>query len=67
MNAAVDATLTPTRVSVGAGRVRYLAGSAWLDVGAEDVLGSPLQAEVVRGLSVLLTGQIELQILFTEL
>lgn len=45
----------------------YLPGGSWLDVSGADVLGPPLQTEVVGRLFVLLTGQIELQILLAEL
>lgn len=45
----------------------YLAGGTWLDIGGTDVLGPPLQAEVVGRVSVLLAGQIELKILLAEL
>lgn len=45
----------------------YLTGGTGPDVGGADVLGPPLKAEVVGRVFVLLTGQIELQILLTEL
>lgn len=45
----------------------HLSGGSWLDVGVGDVPGPPLQAEVVRGLFVLFTSQIELKVLLTEL
>lgn len=45
----------------------HLAGGTWLDIGGTDVLGPPLQAEVVGRVSVLLAGQIELKILLAEL
>ena len=53
------------RLNIKAGL--YLPGGSWLDVGGADVLRPPLQAEVVGRVSVLLTGQIELQILLAEL
>lgn len=48
-------------------QVLYLTWRASLDVRGSDVFGPPLQAEVVGRMSVLLTGQVELQILLAEL
>lgn len=44
----------------------YLTRGAALDVGGADVFSSSLQAEVVGGVSVLLTGQVELEVLLAE-
>lgn len=45
----------------------YLSGRPWLDVGGTDVPCSPLEAEVGGRVPVLFTGQVELQVLLTEL
>lgn len=45
----------------------YLTGGARLDVGGADILGPPLQTEVVGGKLILLTRLVELQVLLAEL